>query len=83
MHHAYRQPAHHGHANHAPTYHSSRDVPVVTIYAQPSHCTYVLEQHGYGTQKVLVCKAPVHQVSKVEAPPVAVEAAPIEAVPQK
>jgi len=83
VHHAYRQPAHHGHANHAPTYHSSRDVPVVTIYAQPSHCTYVLEQHGYGTQKVLVCKAPVHQVSKVEAPPVAVEAAPIEAVPQK
>ena len=83
VHHAYRQPSHHGHSSYAPTYHAPRYVPVVTTYAQPSHCTYVLKQHGYATQKVLVCKAPAHQVKHAEAPPVAVEAAPIEAVPQK
>ena len=83
VHHAYRQPSHHGHSSYAPTYHAPRYVPVVTTYAQPSHCTYVLKQHGYATQKVLVCKSPVHQVKHTEAPPVAVEAAPIEAVPQK
>lgn len=90
VHHAYRQPSHHGHSGYAPTYHAPRYVPVVTTYQQPSHCAYVFKQHGYATQKVLVCNAPVHHVKHTEAPPVAVEAAPIEveaapieAVPQK